>query len=151
MTPTTKSKEEKYTFSSVLLNADKQTVDGRFYPKDVIIKILKRCIEKPALIVQEMNPVEREAKKIPLAEPWDEKIMATVTGAEMQGVDLVFHAECKNNRYGKILKGIILSIGLENIEFFPIGYGTVTDKNVIKPDYKLNYIAVEPKKTEPKK
>jgi hypothetical protein len=146
-TPKT-SKEEPFKFSSVLLNADKPTSDGRFYPKVVIINILKRCTEKPELIIQEMNPVERGVKKIPLAEPWSERIMAHVTGAEMEGVNLVIHAECRNNRYGRMLRGIILSTGIENVEFFPVGYGTVTDKNVINPDYKLNYIAMEPKKAK---
>ena len=148
MKPTTKSKTEKFKFSGVLLVADKPTADGRFYPKAVIENILGRCVMKPALIVQEMNPVERQTKNISLAEPWDEKIMAIVLGAEMQGVNLVFHAECTNNRDGRKLKGIIQGIGMENIEFLPVGYGTVTDKNVINVDYKLNYIAVEPKKVK---
>ena len=55
-------------------------------------------------------------------------------------------AECRNNAEGRKLEGIIEGIGIENVEFFPVGYGTVDAGNVINPDYVLNYVSIEPKK-----
>lgn len=145
-TPKKKTPKKKTKFSAVLFTADKPTADGRIYPMAVLQKTLERFTKKPIIIVQEMNPVERKVKKVPLAEPWSKKVMANVLKGEIVDNDLIFYAECRANRDGRKLAGIIKSIGLENVHFFPVGYGVVDDKNVIDPTYQLNYISVEPKK-----
>lgn len=129
-------------FSAPLLVADKATSDGTVYTRATLDKICERLNTKPNIIVQEMNPVERKLKNISLAEPWDKKIMAIVLSAQFVGDLLIFTAECKSGRDGKMLAGMVDKIGIDNLSFFPVGYG-IPDKNKIVESYALNYIAVE--------
>lgn len=143
----TKPKAERVTFSVVLMVAGMPTIpNGEIYTMQIMQMIVERCTLKPSLIIQEMNPVERKAKKIPLAEPWDKKIMADIVSAQIVGNKLVIACECRNNRDGRKLAGLIETVGIESLEFFPVGYGVQGANGVIAPDYKLNYVAVEPKK-----
>jgi len=137
--------EGKLKFSAILFIADQPTINGHIYNKEIIGKLLERLNKRPYLIVQEMDEVERKAKKIPLAVPWDKKIMANVTGGEIRENFLIFHAQCRPNKNGRKLEGVIKNIGLENLEFFPVGYGTANENKVINQNYTLNYIAFEPK------
>jgi len=101
--------------------------------------------KSPQIIIQEMNEVERKVKKVPIQLPWMKQIMADGLKAEIIEGNLIVHALCRQNREGRKLEGIVKSIGMENLTFFPVGYGEVDKNNVIKPNYQLNYIAVEPK------
>lgn len=132
-------------FTACLLVADKPTSDGRVYPLALVQSICDRLNTQPPIIVQEMNPVERKLKNISMAEPWDKKVMAIVMSAQIIKNVLCFTAECKTGRDGKMLAGMVEKIGLENIEFFPVGYGTTNSSNIVDY-YKINYIAVELKK-----
>ena len=71
--------------------------------------------------------------------------MASVKSAEMVGNNLIFEAECRLSRDGKKLSGMVQTLGIEEIEFVPVGYGVPDDKGIIGIDYQLIYIAVEPK------
>ena len=144
MTSSKKTKKEKYTFSFVLFSANKPTINGRIYTPELLHQMCK-LFTKEKIIIQEMNEVERKVKKISVAEPWMKQVMADVVRGEFIEGELVVHALCRNNREGRKLEGIIKNIGMENLTFFPIGYGDVDDNNVIKPNYHLNYIAIEPK------
>ena len=138
-------KAETSKFSATLLIANMPTQDGRMYSSALCAKIAERMCQKPSIIIQELNPVERQLKKIPMAEPWSKKIMATVVDAELIENRLVFSAECTSNRDGKKLAGMIESLGMKDLEFVPVGYGIADASGVIGIDYRLNYIAVEPK------
>lgn len=143
---TEKQKEEKFKFSTVLMVAGMPTVpNGEIYTPQIMSKILERITLKPQLIVQEMNPVERKAKGVSLAEPWSKKIMANIVAGEIVGNKLVIHCETRLNRDGRKLAGLIQNNGIETVEFFPVGYGIQGADGVISPDYRLNYVAVEPK------
>lgn len=143
---TKKPKEEKFEFSTVLMVAGMPTVpNGEIYTIDVMRRILERITLKPKLIIQEMNQVERKLKKIHLAEPWNKKIMADIIHGEIIDNKLVIHCLTRLNRDGRKLAGIIKENGIETIEFFPVGYGTLDEYGKINPDYRLNYVAMEPK------
>jgi len=143
---TEKKTKSKPCYTTTLLIADMPTERGRIYPQEVLERILERFTVKPEIIIQEMNLVERELKKIPVAEPWDKKIMATVKNAEIVDGRLQITFECRLNRDGKKLSGVIDSMGIEAVEFIPVGYGTADEQGIINLDYRLNYIAVELKK-----
>lgn len=142
----TKIKEELYKFSAVLMVAGMPTVDGNIYPMHVLAKLVERFTLQPRIVIQEMNPVERKMKNIPLSEPWDKKIMAYVVSATIAKSALIINCECKNSREGKVLAGLIQSNGINSVDFFPVGYGLVGADGVISPDYRLSYVAFEPKR-----
>jgi len=127
------------------LTAGEPTQSGNIYPEEVLLKMAIRFTQKPPIYIQEMNEVERKAKKIPMADVWEEKIMGMVTKGEIKNKDLIFHATCLSNKHGRKLQEIIKSVGIENLDFLPVGYGTVGDKKIINSNYKLNFVAVEPK------
>ena len=137
---------DRLSFSSVLFSTKKPTINGNIYTVELLERVMESFTKKPAIIIQEMREVEKRIKKIPLAEPWAEKAMADVVSGEIIDGELIFHALCRNNKEGKLLEGVINTIGMEGINFFPVGYGTTDENKVINPDYKLNYIALEPKK-----
>lgn len=139
-------KKERFVFSVNLLTENKPTANGRIYTHETLQKICERITKAPKIIIQEMNEVERKIKKIPVQLPWMKQVMAEVLKGEIVEGDLVIHALCLQNREGSKLEGIIKGIGMDNIIFFPIGYGEVDENKVIKPGYQLNYIAIEPKK-----
>ena len=141
-----KSNEELYKFSASLMVAGMPTIDGNIYPMHVLNKLVERFTLNPKIIVQEMNPVERKMKNISLSEPWDKKTMAYVINATIVNSSLIINCECKNSREGKVLAGLIQSNGINSVDFFPVGYGLVGADGVISPDYRLSYVAFEPKR-----
>jgi hypothetical protein len=141
-----KVKKERYEFSFILFSSNAPTINGHIYTPELLHNLCERFTKKPKIIIQEMNEVERKVKKIPVELPWTKQIMADVIKGEMVEGELVVYALCRANREGRKLEGILKNIGMENLTFFPIGYGETDDNKVIKPNYQLNYIAVEPKK-----
>lgn len=139
------TKKERFTFSVNLLSSNKPTVDGHIYTLEILERMREQISKSPQIIIQEMNEVERKVKKVPIQLPWMKQIMADGLKAEIIEGNLIVHALCRQNREGRKLEGIVKSIGMENLTFFPVGYGEVDKNNVIKPNYQLNYIAVEPK------
>lgn len=147
MTTSTNQKEEKFEFSTVLMVAGMPTVpNGEIYTIDIMRRLVERFTVKPRLIVQEMNPVERRAKNISIAEAWNQKVMADIISGEIVGNKLVIHCQTRLNRDGRKLAGILQTNGMNSVEFFPVGYGMQDASGVIAPDYQLNYVAVESKK-----
>lgn len=143
--PVEENKKEKLIFAAPLIIADRVTSNGNVYTKELCYKLIERFTLKPHIIIQELNPVERQLKNIPIAEPWDKKIMAVVKKGEMVGDMLVITAECRLTRDGKKLAGMVQTLGINELEFMPVGYGMPDNLNRIGLDYRLNYIAVEPK------
>lgn len=141
----TKIKEDTFVFTVPLMVAGMPTVDGNIYPIQVLNNLVERFSLKPAIIIQEMNPVERKLKKIPLSEPWEKKAMGYITKGMVINSTLMIQCECKSSREGKILSGLIKNFGVNGIEVFPVGYGICGKDGIISPDYKLSYVAVEPK------
>ena len=139
------TKKEKFKFNAVLMLADTPTQDGRVYPRSVCEKVVARLNERPYIIIQELNLVERKIKDVRADVVWKQKIMASIKGAQMIENQLVFEDECRLSRDGKKLSGMVQSLGLPEIEFVPVGYGVPDDKGIIGNDYDLIYIAVEPK------
>lgn len=139
-------KKERYPFSVILLSGNKPTIDGNIYPTELLHHLCETFTKKPQIIIQEMNVVERKVKKIPIELPWKKQIMADVIKGEVIENNLVIYALCRANREGRKLEGIIKNIGIPHLRFFPVSFGETDDNKVIKPhNYRLNYIAVEPK------
>ena len=65
-----------------------------------------------------MNPVERKIKNIPIAEPWSKQVMGNAIRGELIDNELVVYIECRSNKYGRKLKGIVQNLGMENLKFF---------------------------------
>jgi len=147
MADATKPKEQKLKFSTTLMLAGQPTVpNGEIYTHDILARLVERLTIKPYIIVQEMNQIEREAKNILLAEPWDKKVMANVVSGELTDGKFIIHCETRLNRDGRKLAGIITENGIDTIDFFPVGYGVPGPNGVLAPNYQLNYVAMEAKK-----
>lgn len=131
-------------FTAPLLVINKKMESGAIYNSVIADRICERLNTKPSIIVQEMNPVERKMKNISPAEPWDKKIMANVISAQISNGLIIFTAECKNGRDGKILNGMIKQYGIDGITFFPVGYGTHSNGQM--DNYELKYIGIELKR-----
>ena len=140
------AKEDKVTFITPLIIGGAPTIEGNIYPMHVLAKLVERFSLKPQIIIQEMNQVERKLKGLSLSEPWDAKAMGFITGARIVNTTLFIECECKNTREGKKLAGLVSSLGVEHLEFFPVGYGFKDASGMISPDYKLSYVAFEPKR-----
>ena len=138
-------KKHKVLFAAPLIIADRVTSSGNVYTRELCYKLIERFSLKPYIIVQELNPLERQLKHIPLSEPWDKKIMGVVKKAEMVADMLVISVECRLTRDGKKLAGMVQTLGINDLEFMPVGYGMPDNLNRIGLDYRLNYIAVEPR------
>ena len=137
--------KDKLVFTAPLIIADRMTTKGNVYPRELCQKLIERFTLKPHIEIQELNPVERQLKGIPLAEPWPKKTMAVIKSAHMYGDMLIISAECRLTRDGKKLAGMVKSLGIDALEFMPVGYGIPDNMNRIGLDYRLNYVAVEPK------
>jgi len=131
-------------FTAPLLVINKKMESGAIYNSVIAGRICERLNTKPSIIVQEMNPVERKMKNISPAEPWDKKIMATVISAQISNGLIIFTAECKSGRDGKMLNGMIKQYGIDGVTFFPIGYGVHNNGQL--DQYDIRYIGVELKK-----
>lgn len=138
------AKKDKFHFKSLLLLADAPTRDGRIYTRELCEKIVERLNTRPSIVIQELNLVERKLKDIRPDIVWKKKVMASIKSAQMIGNQLIFEAECRLSRDGKKLSGMVKSLGLDELEFVPVGYGIPDDKGIIGVDYQLIYIAVEP-------
>ena len=139
-------KEDKVTFITPLIIGGAPTIDGNIYPMHVLAQLVERLSLKPQIIIQEMNQVERKLKGISISEPWDAKAMGFITGGKIVSTTLYIECECKNTREGKKLAGLVSTIGVENLDFFPVGYGLKDESGMIAPNYKLSYVAFEPKR-----
>ena len=139
-------KEDCFVFTFPLIVGGMPTIDGNVYSMQILSNLVERFILKPEIIVQEMNMVERKARNISLSEPWDKKIMGIVRKGFIANSTLFVECECKGGREGKKLAGLVQSLGVENVEFFPVGFGYTGEDGMISPDYKISYIAFEPKK-----
>ncbi len=137
-------KKEKFKFNAVLLLVDTPTQDGRIYSRELGEKIVERLNERPHIIIQELNLVERKLKDVRADVVWKQKVMASIKSAEIIENRLVFEAECRLSRDGKKLSGMVQNLGLHEIEFVPVGYGVPDENGLIAMDYELIYVAVEP-------
>jgi hypothetical protein len=137
-------KKEKFKFKAVLMVSDQPTEDKRVYSKALCEKVVARLNEKPYIVIQEMNLVERKLKEIRPDVVWKQKIMATIQSAQLIEGQVVFEAECRLSRDGKTLSGMVQSLGIQEIEFTPVGRGTLGANGVVNLDYELIYISVEP-------
>jgi len=136
--------KEKFKFKAILLVADAPTAFGRIYSRELCEKLVERLTKRPYIVVQEFNQVERKLKNVRVDEVWKQKIMASIKSAEMVGDNLVFEAECRLSRDGKKLSGMVQTLGIEDIQFVPVGRGIPDDKGVIGDNYEIIYVAVEP-------
>ena len=113
-----KPKKEKFRFKAILMIADTPTQDNRVYSRELCEKITSRLNEKPHIIIQELNIVERKLKDKRPDVVWPQKVMASIKSAQMVGNQLIFEAECRLSRDGKKLSGMVESLGLQEISSF---------------------------------
>lgn len=138
-----RKKSAPKTIRVELFDTTRPTKDGRIYTPELIEKIRKGIEEKPVGI-EEVSPVERRAKHIPVCYPWPEHDMAVSTGSEVVDGKLFVDFAVKNNRFGKLLNTTIES---GDVEYIPVGIGDADKDNVVS-EYTLQYIAIAPKRNE---
>ena len=133
-----------YTFTKDIIDSTKPTSDGRWYPDTIIDEIVKSVIDGKTYIIQEYSPLERELKKVRANEVWKETIMGTCISAEKKDGKLFMTFKCMSNKYGKRLKDLCESMGVNRLNAYPVGSGvlnSVSGKSVVS-DYNLIYIAI---------
>lgn len=123
-----------------LLVAGQPTTSGLVFPPEVIEKLAADIRETPVTI-EEVSPVERRAKGIPVCYSWPEHAMAVSTGAAVEDGILKVDFDVKNNKYGSLL---MKSIDAGNVSYMPVGIGD-TDKDNVITSYKITYIAINVK------
>ena len=121
-----------------LLVADQPTRGGRVYPKELIDKLCADINSKPVTI-EEVSPLERRAKQIPVCYSWKEHAMAVSTGATVDDGKLSVEFDIKNNKFGSLLQK---SIEAGNVGYMPVGIGDTDDKGNVT-DYTISYIAID--------
>ena len=133
-----------YAFTGEVIDSTHPTASGRWYAEYAIDDIVKSVIDGKKYIIQEYSPLEREIKKIRADMVWTETIMGTCIAAEKKDGKLLMTFKCASNKYGKRLKNLCESIGIRNLNLFPVGRGIARDvsgKPVVS-DYDLIYIAI---------
>jgi hypothetical protein len=122
-------------FVAELLTAGERTASGNVYSMEILEKLKAEILGKP-VTVEEVSPVERRAKKVPVCFSWPERAMAESTSADIVDNTLVVGFDIKDNRYGKLLKAVIDE---HPVKWKPVGVGdTDADGNVT--DYKISYV-----------
>ena len=96
--------------------------------------------------VQEMNVPERERDGIPAYEPIKSRTMAIILGATVINGSLDVVCETRSTRDGKKLTGMLNTIGIELLEFVPVGFGKTRINGKLNEvyDYILKYVSVDP-------
>ena len=118
-----------------LLTAGERTASGNVYSMEILEKLKAEILGKP-VTVEEVSPVERRAKKVPVCFSWPERAMAESTSADIVDNTLVVGFDIKDNRYGKLLKAVLDE---HPVKWKPVGVGdTDADGNVT--DYKISYV-----------
>lgn len=130
-----RSKKPLGTFMVDLMEANVPTRNGRVYTPEVIEKVRQQILEKPVTI-EEVSPIERKAKGIPVCYSWPEHAMAKNTEAEVIDNRLMVKFDIFNNKYGKLLKK---TYDEHKLKFIPVGTGDTNDRNEVT-DYQLQYV-----------
>jgi len=130
-----RSKKPLATFTVDLIEASTPTKEGRIYPPELVEKLLQQILEKP-ITIEEVSPIERKAKGIPVCYSWPEHAMANSTGAEIVDNHLMVNFDIINNKFGKLLKK---TYDEHKMKFIPVGTGDVNDKNEVT-DYTMQYV-----------
>ena len=104
-----------------LLNAGEATRNGRVYPPELVAKLAADIKANP-ITIEEVSPIERKVKKIPLCYSWPEHAMAVSTDAGVIDSKLMVEFEVKGNKYGKLLK-TVLEANPDGVHFKPVVIG----------------------------
>lgn len=123
-----------------LLVAGQPTRNGHIYPPEIVEKLCAEIKHSPVTI-EEVSPLERRAKQIPVCYSWPEHAMAVSTDATVDNGALKVDFDVKNNKYGSLL---MKSIEAGDVSYMPVGIGD-TDKDNVITDYKMTYVAIDVK------
>lgn len=135
-----RSKKPLGNITVELLVAGQPTKEGRVYPPEIIAKLCADINSRPVTI-EEVSPLERRAKKIPVCYSWPEHAMAKSTGAHVEDGNLLVDFDVLNNKYGNLL---MKSLDAGNVTYMPVGIGD-TDKDNNITEYTMTYVAIDVK------
>ena len=130
-----RSKKPLDSFIVDLMEAGVPTKEGRIYPTVVVENILGQLQHSPVTI-EEVSPLERKAKGIPVCYSWPEHAMAKSSDAEIVDNHLKIKFDVINNKYGKLLKK---TYDEHKLKYIPVGIGDVNEKNEVT-EYKIQYV-----------
>ena len=143
-----KNKQPLAHFAVNLFESGVPTRNGRIYDAETISRIGNQINTTPT-VIEEVSPIERSIKNIPISEVWLDHAMAISTGATMQDGKLLVEFDVLPNRYGKLLMSTIESVGgIENMNFAPVGCGDVDSNGVVK-GYTYSYVSFNVTNREP--
>lgn len=127
-------------FTVDLLVADEPTAAGHVFSAELLGSIANAINMKPVTL-EELSPIERKVKGIPLCYSWPEHAMATSRIAVVDNGRLRVTFTVNGSKYGKLLMSTIDSAGgVENIVFKPVAIGDVDPNNNILPGYSVQYV-----------
>ncbi len=139
-----------YQFPAEVIDCNNPTRDSttnelHWYSPETVDDVVKKFKEGERFIIQELNPIERGIKKIPLSSVWEEQIMGHCIAAENVNGRLVMTFKCESNKHGKKLMNICESYGVKNLKIFPVGWGDLEERDGKKfvTKFKLIYVAFE--------
>ena len=120
-----------------LLVAGQPTRSGHVYTPEAIEKLCADIKETPVTI-EEVSPLERRARKIPVCNSWPEHAMAVSTDASVDNGVLKVDLDIKNNKDGSLL---MKSIEAGEVVYKPVG--VTTDEGDVISNYKMNYVTID--------
>lgn len=122
-----------------LFDVDKMSKGGRKYPLDILAKTVDDINSNPT-VIEEISPIERELKYIPVTDVWMEHAMAKSTRAYFEDGQVKVDFDVVPNKYGELLmKTIETEGGIDKMNFMPVGYGNTADDGTVS-DYKFCYV-----------
>ena len=135
-----RKKKEPKVIRVELMQADVPTRSGYIYPRELLEKLATSINEgRTPVAIEEVSPLERKAKGIPVCSSWKEHAMALAVDASLdeRGYLQVDFA-LKGNKYGKLLETTLASG--KKYEFFPVGTGDTNSKNEVT-SYSMQYVS----------
>ena len=142
-----RASKPKPTIRANILDAGVKTKSGRVYPLELVEKMAADINEHP-ITIEEVSPLERKVKKIPICYSWPEHAMAVSQNAEVEDGKLFADFAIKGNKYGKMLKTVLDANTPERVAFKPVVIGDDAPDGTMTAA-KISYVTFEVKPDGP--
>jgi len=142
-----RASKPKPTFRVNILDAGVMTKGGRVYPPELVAKLAADINEHP-VTVEEVSPLERKVKKVPICYSWPEHAMAVSQNAEVEDGKLFVNFAIKGNKYGKLLKTVLDANSPGRVAFKPVVIGDDAPDGTMT-SAKISYVTFEVKPDGP--
>ncbi len=130
-----------------LLDSNQPTQNGRIYTSEICNLIMGQIL-LGSITVQQERFVEKEKRNIKPYESVPRWAMADVIDATLEDGKLFINIKPRTSKNGTMLTTLIDTYGIDKINFYPVGVGTLDSEKKIQKDYKLYFISFEVQDTK---